>query len=153
MNRLPLMAGVLGAGLLIGVLSPAVADASSTTFAGNAGARTASASRQAPESDGQRKIDAAHERHESEGAISPRHVRESTAGESFVATRRAINSSRLGGQSANQPDGEEREAITINRAVSPGPPPTRDGGVPNPSSLSAATLASMFRDSGVRGGT
>ena len=70
MNRLPLMAGVLGAGLLIGVLSPAVADASPTTFAGNAGARTASASRQAPESDGQRKIDAAHEQHENEGAIS-----------------------------------------------------------------------------------
>jgi hypothetical protein len=57
MKRLPMTIGMLGAGLLIGVLSPAVAGA--TTDAGTAGANAASSSQQTPtDPDVQKKVDA-----------------------------------------------------------------------------------------------
>ena len=58
MKRLPMTIGMLGAGLLIGVLSPAVAGA--TTDAGTAGANAASSSQQTPtDPEVQKKIDGA----------------------------------------------------------------------------------------------
>jgi Family of unknown function (DUF5407) len=89
MNRLPLTIGMVGAGLLIGVLSPAVATAS-TGDAGTAAASAANASSQPP-------IDVQKKK---EGSLSPEALREMQATVNRLSQLSQMSTSVISSESA-----------------------------------------------------